>query len=102
MTSTVYTSFFGRIREGVEAFASRSPSRFAILIFAGLIGIFTALLAAPFSAADGHWTNFADALFTASSMVPPFRLRAIRWTKISESMVVWKMDPAASSSARNS
>lgn len=60
---------FIRIREAIEAFASRSPSRFAILIFAGLIGVFTLLLAAPFSSADGQWTSFANALFTATTTV---------------------------------
>lgn len=69
MTETRRLSVFAALREGIEAFASRSPSRFALLIFATLIAIFTALLAAPFSSAKHEWTNFADALFTATSMV---------------------------------
>ena len=57
------------IREAIEAFASRSPSRFAILVFAAIIALFTILLSLPVASADGQATNFADAFFTATSMV---------------------------------
>ena len=57
------------IREAIEAFASRSPSRFAILVFAAIIALFTILLSLPVASADGTATNFADAFFTATSMV---------------------------------
>ena len=57
------------IREAIEAFASRSPSRFAILVFAAIIALFTFLLSLPVASADGQATNFADAFFTATSMV---------------------------------
>ena len=57
------------IREAIEAFASRSPSRFAILVFAAIIALFTVLLSLPAASADGQATNFADAFFTATSMV---------------------------------
>lgn len=91
MASAAHASLFIRFREGIEAFASRSPSRFAILIFAALIGIFTALLAAPFSSADGHWTNFADALFTATSMVCVAGLATVdmatHWSPIGNALV---------------
>ena len=66
MTSTTFSS---RLREGVETFAKRSPSRFAIIVFAGLIAVFTVLLASPIASADGKGTPFADALFTAVSSV---------------------------------
>lgn len=62
-------SFLASVREGIEGFASRSPSRFAILVFAALIALFTALLAQPFASASGAPTNFADALFTAVSTI---------------------------------
>ena len=57
------------IREAIEAFASRSPSRFAIVVFAAIIALFTFLLSLPVASADGQATNFADAFFTATSMV---------------------------------
>ena len=62
-------SVWMRVRDAVEGFAGRSPSRFAILVFALLIAIFTALLASPFASASGLPTAFADALFTAVSTV---------------------------------
>ncbi|WP_029149568.1 TrkH family potassium uptake protein [Microbacterium indicum] len=48
---------------------TQSPARFAILVFASLVMIFTAILALPISAADGHATPIADAMFTAMSMI---------------------------------
>lgn len=60
---------FGSFRAAFLAFASRSPSRFAILVFAALIGIFTLLFALPVSSAAGTWTNGVDAFFNAVSMV---------------------------------
>lgn len=63
-------------RRGFRAFARRvkhlstsSPSRFAIVIFSGLILLFTALLSLPIAAADGEITPLADALFTAVSTI---------------------------------
>jgi trk system potassium uptake protein TrkH len=66
---TQNVSTWERIREAVEGFAGRSPSRFAILVFALLIAIFTALFASPFASTSGVPTAFADALFTAVSTV---------------------------------
>ncbi|MEY4532470.1 MAG: hypothetical protein RI926_239 [Actinomycetota bacterium] len=57
------------LREALETFASRSPSRFALIVFASLIAVFTFLLAQPFSSASGQATNFADALFSAVSTI---------------------------------
>ena len=57
------------LREAVENFASRSPSRFALIVFASLIALFTILLAQPFSSASGTGTSFADALFSAVSTI---------------------------------
>lgn len=46
-----------------------SPSRFAILIFGGLILLFTALFSLPFASASGTITPISDALFTAVSTI---------------------------------
>ena len=58
-----------RAREALEDFARRSPSRFAVLIFAAMILVFTAIFAAPFSGAGNTPTALADALFTAVSTI---------------------------------
>ena len=62
-------TFTAAVREGFEGFASRSPSRFAILVFAGMIALFTVLFSLPASQAKGQVTSFADALFTAVSTI---------------------------------
>ncbi|WP_043993870.1 TrkH family potassium uptake protein [Leifsonia xyli] len=59
----------GRVRAAVNGFAQRSPSRFAILVFAALILVFTLLFSLPISAASGHVTGLADSLFTAVSVI---------------------------------
>ncbi|MCI1017297.1 TrkH family potassium uptake protein [Microbacterium sp. C5A9] len=46
-----------------------SPSRFAIVIFALLILVFTVLLSLPIASATGTVTPLADALFTAVSTI---------------------------------
>jgi trk system potassium uptake protein TrkH len=46
-----------------------SPARFAILVFAALILIFTALLSLPAASASGTRAPLADALFTAVSTI---------------------------------
>ncbi|WP_105566301.1 TrkH family potassium uptake protein [Microbacterium halophytorum] len=48
---------------------TRSPARFAILVFASLILVFTTLLWLPIAARDGEWTSVPDALFTAMSTI---------------------------------
>jgi len=58
-----------RSSEVLRDFTTASPARFAILVFASLILIFTGLLSLPAAAADGQRTPFADALFTAVSTV---------------------------------
>src|SRR6185312_4475034 len=58
-----------RLRAGIDDFASRSPSRFAILVFAMLILVFTLLFSLPISSAKGQWTPLADSLFTAVSVI---------------------------------
>src|SRR6218665_2127692 len=46
-----------------------SPSRFAIVVFALLILVFTVLLGLPISSASGEATPLSDALFTAVSTI---------------------------------
>jgi trk system potassium uptake protein TrkH len=58
-----------RARAALNAFASRSPSRFAILVFTLLILIFTLLFSLPIAAVKGSVTPLADALFTAVSVI---------------------------------
>lgn len=50
-------------------FASTSPSRFAVGIFLGLIAVFTLLFSLPIATTDATVTSFADAVFTAVSVI---------------------------------
>lgn len=58
-----------RIQTFFDRHLVSSPARFAIVIFTGLILIFTGLLALPISSASGEPTPIADALFTAVSAI---------------------------------
>jgi trk system potassium uptake protein len=58
-----------RISDFVRKFTTASPARFAILVFATLILLFTGLLSLPAASASGERTPFVDALFTAVSTV---------------------------------
>ncbi len=58
-----------RARALVGDFMTRTPARFALVVFGGLVVIFTLLFALPVSAADGRWTPAVDAFFTAVSTV---------------------------------
>jgi trk system potassium uptake protein TrkH len=63
-------SWLGRVRDAVDGFVRKSPSRFAIVIFAGLILIFTLLFSLPIArAGEGSGTPLHDALFTAVSVI---------------------------------
>jgi Trk-type K+ transport system membrane component len=59
----------GRVRDAVNDFAGRSPSRFAIMVFAVLILVFTLLFSLPIATATRTVTPLADALFTAVSVI---------------------------------
>lgn len=59
----------GRIRQALQHFAQSSPSRFAVLIFAVMILIFTFLFTLPAASSSGQSTPFAQALFTAVSSI---------------------------------
>lgn len=58
-----------RILHPLRAATAGSPSRFAVLVFTGIIFLWTALLMLPISAADGAPTPFHAALFTAVSTI---------------------------------
>ncbi len=60
---------FSRIRDGVDAFIAATPARFAILIFAALILVFTALFSLPLATSSGKQAPLVDALFTAVSVI---------------------------------
>ncbi|BDZ39416.1 TrkH family potassium uptake protein [Microbacterium suwonense] len=53
----------------IKHLVTSSPSRFAIVIFAALILLFTGLLSLPISSSDGSVTPLSDALFTAVSTI---------------------------------
>lgn len=53
----------------VKHLVTSSPSRFAIIIFASLILLFTGLLSLPIASADRTVTPLSDALFTAVSTI---------------------------------
>ncbi|WP_460796988.1 TrkH family potassium uptake protein [Microbacterium sp. GXF0217] len=53
----------------VKHLVTSSPSRFAIVIFAALVLVFTALLSLPFASTSGTITPLSDALFVAVSTI---------------------------------
>ncbi|WP_314505290.1 potassium transporter TrkG [uncultured Microbacterium sp.] len=53
----------------LQDLTTSSPARFAVLVFATLILLFTALLSLPAATATGQRAPFADALFTAVSTI---------------------------------
>lgn len=57
----------GRWRDFVDRSARQSPARMALGVFAAVIAIFTALLAAPWATASGQAAPPIDAFFTAAS-----------------------------------
>jgi len=62
-------SLFARTLDAVGDFAFRTPARFAILIFASLVGLFTILFSLPIATSSGEQAPFVDALFTAVSVI---------------------------------
>jgi trk system potassium uptake protein len=59
----------GRLQLGLNSFIASSPARFAIVVFASLILVFTALFSLPIATASGQQTPLVDALFTAISVI---------------------------------
>ncbi|MBC7723810.1 MAG: TrkH family potassium uptake protein [Burkholderiaceae bacterium] len=62
-------SVLGRVRDSIDRFAAATPARFAIVVFAGLVLIFTLLLGLPVSNTGVGFTPLVDALFTAVSVI---------------------------------
>jgi len=58
-----------RLSEWIDDIGRHSPARFAILIFTGLIVVFTLVFSLPVSSAEGSRTPLADSLFTAVSVI---------------------------------
>ena len=58
-----------RILDRIRDFASATPARFAVLVFASLIAIFTVLFSLPVASASGERAPFVDAFFTAVSVI---------------------------------
>ncbi|MGB4136349.1 MAG: potassium transporter TrkG [Microbacterium sp.] len=73
MSGMVSASASGRRLRGfgsyLRHFVTSSPSRFAIVVFALLILLFTALLSLPIASASHTATPLSDALFTAVSTI---------------------------------
>jgi Trk-type K+ transport system membrane component len=57
------------VMEYFRELTQRSPARFAIIIYVGLILVFTGLFSLPIAADDRQVTPFADAFFTAVSTI---------------------------------
>lgn len=62
-------SLFGRIRAAISTASTSSPSRYAVLVFTGIILLWSLILWLPISAAPGNSTTYLEALFTAVSTV---------------------------------
>ena len=58
-----------RALDAVGDFAFRTPARFAILVFAVLVGVFTLLFSLPVATTSGESAPFVDSLFTAVSVI---------------------------------
>lgn len=66
---TTRSGLYARLRDGIDSFVAATPARFAIVIFAGLILVFTLLFSLPFATATGEQAPLVDALFTAISVI---------------------------------
>ncbi len=82
----------GRVRTLAEDFATTTPARFAIAIFAALVLIFTLLFSLPVSSADSTATPLADALFTAVSAICVTGLSTVdmatHWSPLGHGLIV--------------
>lgn len=63
------SSAVSRARDWIDEVARQSPARLALLVFAGIVAVVTALLSLPAATASGQRAPFADALFNAVSAV---------------------------------
>jgi trk system potassium uptake protein TrkH len=62
-------SFRARVVDTIGDIAVATPARFAIGVFTLLIAVFTVLFSLPVASTSGHEVPFADAMFTAISVV---------------------------------
>ena len=64
-----HESLRARILDRISDFSASVPARFAVLVFAGLVGVFTILFSLPIATTSGARAPFVDALFTAVSVI---------------------------------
>jgi Trk-type K+ transport system membrane component len=85
-------SIYAQVRDYFEHFAAATPARFAILIFAGFVILFTAIFSLPIAATDGKITPIADALFTAVSVICVTGLATVdmatHWSPFGHAMIL--------------
>jgi len=81
-----------RARSGIGEFMTRSPSRFALVVFAGLVLVFTGLFSLPAASSDGRPTSVLDAFFTAMSTICVTGLASVdmstHWSPLGDAFVV--------------
>jgi Trk-type K+ transport system membrane component len=65
----IQRSLPARVADAIGDFSVATPARFAIVIFAGLIAVFTLLFSLPVATTSGGAAPFVDALFTAVSVI---------------------------------
>lgn len=82
-------------REHIDSFAKLSPARFAMLVFAGIIAIFTLLLMLPIATTKIAAPPFLTALFTATSAVCVTGLTVVDtatfWSPFGKGVLVFAM-----------
>jgi Trk-type K+ transport system membrane component len=64
-----HESLRARILDRISDFSASTPARFAVLVFASLVGVFTILFSLPIATTSGVRAPFVDALFTAVSVI---------------------------------
>ncbi len=83
---------FARARDALDHLVEASPARFAILVFAALVLLFTALLSLPVATTSGRPASLVDALFTAVSAVCVTGLSVVDmpafWSPFGQTVVV--------------
>ena len=57
------------LRDAVRNVSTHSPSRYAVLVFTGIIFVWSFILWLPISSASGEFTPYYQALFTAASTI---------------------------------
>ncbi|MCW2132305.1 MULTISPECIES: TrkH family potassium uptake protein [Crystallibacter] len=85
-------SFLLSIRDFVDNVANSSPARLALIVYAGVVLVFTGLLSLPSAAADGNITPLHDAFFTAVSAVCVTGLTVVstaaHWTFFGQAIIL--------------